>query len=1026
MSNQFDHTDDNDQAPKSKKKRRRKKNPVVQILKIVLILGIIVGLLGTIAVMGYSALVLKDVETIDASSINTLLGENSVIYDDKGNILETIQYDGYRKIVKYGDISQNVVNAYVAVEDKTFWEHEGFNYVRLIGSVWEGVTKGEKIRGTSTITQQLARNLYLAEIKSVRSLDRKIKEAYYANQLEKQLDKEQIMEAYLNTIYLGSGMYGIEAAAQKYFSKSAKDLDIVEAAMIVGGTSNPLTFAPLRTIKKADVTADDFIVDDSSETTTTIFNKGSEKRFKTVIMLIHANGVITDSEYEEYKNIDLKTKIKVGKLQKAEVTTYFGDMVKSDVIDALSEKYNISKEEAENFLFTKGLQIHSTLDFEIQKKLESAYNNIEKNKYLPKVKIRYDKNRNIVAENGTILLYNHKNLVTADEKLFIPKSDYEMNKNGDLVLYKGKRFHFYPNYDNEQLSNIQIVIKNSHKNTEGGNLAYVYAFTGHELAVGSEFKSFDESKNVIISRQFMEANPEVFTFDANNNILVGKDHYAIASKGVVQPQSAMVIMDYRTGQIKALIGGINVQGQKIYNRAINPRQPGSSIKPLAAYLPGIDTKKITAGTVFDDAPTYYGPGKARWPFNWYEDSGSKYWGLMTIREAVEWSNNVIAAKVVKTIGVDTSISYLKKLGISTIVDKGEQNDANLAAMSLGGMTKGITPLDITSAYGTIANGGVRMTPTTFTKVTDKNGKVLIEFQPEGTPVVDKRSAYIMTDIMRGGATHGIAATAAIRGGNTGIPVSGKTGTTSNQMDAWFVGYTPYYVGATWFGNDWNMPLNEGSKIAAKFWKQVMTDVHKGLPNKSFDAPEGISRVAIDTKSGKLPSALSKSDPRGTVKTEMFIPGTEPNGADDVHVSVKICKDSGKLATPNCPAASVTTKVMIQRKEPYDPAANQNIVLKDSQYDAPSAECDIHSGEVIDVGPGDPAAEQSGKQYIIPNGDGSYTVVSPFNVELNDGRAMTLPKGTQILSDMTISLPDGTILLSTDLTNNPNIQVLLGN
>jgi len=300
----------------------------LQVIKILFVLCLVLGILGTGGVYFFVKSVLTDVPPIDPSKIDDLLGENSIILDSEGRVLEQIQNDGLRTIVRYNEMSPNLINAFIAVEDKTFKEHNGFNYVRLVGAVWESVSGKGRISGTSTITQQLARNLYLEEVRSERSIDRKIKEAYYAVELESHLTKEQIIEAYLNKIYLGSGSNGVEAAAQTFFSKEASELDLVESAMLAGIPKAPSIYSPMRTKKKVDVEADDYILDDSDELYTIVYNPKTEERYKISILLMYNNGYISDAEYQEAKNTDLKTKLHPQRMANTEITTYFADMVK--------------------------------------------------------------------------------------------------------------------------------------------------------------------------------------------------------------------------------------------------------------------------------------------------------------------------------------------------------------------------------------------------------------------------------------------------------------------------------------------------------------------------------------------------------------------------------------------------------------------------------------------------------------------------------------------------------------------------
>ena len=1003
------------------RKPRKKKNIWLNILKWIALVMISVGLVGGVGGFVYVQSVIAQSPPIDPSTITEGLNENSVILDANGKVLETLQNDGVRKIVKYDEMSQNLIHAYISVEDKTFWDHNGFNVVRLVGSVWQSFTKGDRIKGTSTITQQLARNIYLVETKSVRNLERKIKEANYAIQIEKHLTKEQIIEAYLNTIYLGAGANGVEAAAQAYFSKEAKDLDLVESAMLAGIPANPLYYSPMRTKEKIDVTPEDVILDDSDELYTIVYNKGCEKRYNIAIKLMYDNGAITKEEYENAKNTDLVAKLKPSKPTSSDIASYFADMVKEDVAEALMQKYDYTKNEAISMLYSKGLTIHSTADYNMQKSLESAYQ--EQTKNMPKITLTFDGNGNVVSKDGQILLYRYENIVNNDSEFVIPSSDFKKDDSGNLTLLKGKRLNFYPKYQDNKLVNIQIAIKPAYKGSDLAdkgirasgtkNISNFNTYSGKDIIVPKEFKSFDDSKNVVISSDFLDKNSDFFRISSKGSLLVKKDGFSFAQKGIVQPQSATVVIDYHTGALKAIVGGRNVQGQKIYNRAVNPRQPGSSIKPLSVYLPAIDTKEFTAASVMDDVPTFLGPDNTRWPFNWYEGS-TKYWGLQTLRESMEWSINVNAVKIAKAIGLDTSISYLKKLGITSVIEDGPNNDKNLSAMGLGGMTKGISPVEMASAYGAIANNGEKNTTITFTTVEDRNGQVILENAPETTRVATPEGSYITLDMMRSTVTRGLAKTASLYPGNTKIPIAGKTGTTSNKMDAWFVGVSPYYSASVWFGNDINIPLDQGSKVSAQFWQVVMKKLHSGLADKDFVNPGNLTTLAIDTKSGLLPSSLSKSDSRGTVKTELFIPGTEPTTTDDVHVAIKICKESNRLVSSNCPDSSITTRVFVKRKT--DVTNPEGLSIRDWSYEAPTATCTIHTA----------APKVTYKnQYIVLNTDGTYKIIASFAIELIDGTLLDLPVGTVIQVDKSFLLPDGSSIMPYDINNYPDLEKLIG-
>ncbi|SKC91513.1 penicillin-binding protein 1A [Maledivibacter halophilus] len=968
----------NRRSNKSKKseKKAKKKNRIVLFFQVAFLIAIVLGFVGLGVTAGIVKAALKDVQPVDPSRIPSRLDENSVIYDSNGNILEKIQSDGLRTVVKYEDIDEDLKNAFLATEDRTFFDHKGFNFKRLVGAAIEGLKTRSMPKGTSTITQQLARNIYLAEIKSEKTLTRKIKEAYYAIQIENALLKEQIFEAYLNTIYLGSGAKGVQAAAQTYFSKDAKDLDLVESALIAGITSSPLKNAPITTIRKDKVTEEHYILDDSSEMYTIVFNNSCIDRYKAVLSFMKTEGYITEAQYEEAKNVDLKTKLKPGKLKNTDISSFFTDMVKDEVIDSLMAEMDITREEATNMLYTQGLNIYSTLDLDMQTKLENIYVN---NKNFPLLSLRKDGAGNVKGTTGSIILYKKENIITNDNNLKLFKNEFKYNDNGDLVLLKNRKLDFIPIKEDEKLISIQIKLSDTYAVNDAKEM---FIYKGGSVKIPSQFKSFDNQKNLVINSEFLNSNPEFFKKDGEGNLLVSNENYSISSKGTVQPQSSTVIIDYRTGAVKALIGGRNITGQKQYNRALSPRQPGSTIKPIAIYTPALDNG-WTAASIIDDIPHYDAKGR-RWPKNWYNHQEYPYRGLMTLRYAVQWSTNVPSVIVSERIGVSTSIEYLKKMGITSLVESGPRTDTNSAAMALGGMTRGISPLELTAAFGSLANNGVHIKPYSFTKITDRNGNIIIDNKQQKNLVVNPQVAFLITDIMRSGVEEqGVATRARLK---QNIPVAGKTGTTSDKIDAWFVGYTPYYVAGVWIGNDLQTPLPNGSILGAQLWKKIMDEIHEGLPNKNFERPDGIITKMIDTKSGKLATDLSKE--AGDVRNEYFIKGTEPTEYDDVHVKAVVCSESGKLATSYCPDESIGSQIFIRRPVPYNPEEHGGIVPRD--YGEPPTEyCDIHTSNY--------------NNNNIPSIDDLPlgTIVLPNGTKI-------LPDGSKLLIDGTIVYPDGTI------------------
>lgn len=910
----------------SKKKKKKKKISIMKILILVILLTtfIVTGALG-----GWVYAIVKSTDPVDFSKMYTLLDENSFIYDNEGKIIEKVESEGLRTIVKYNEIPENLKNAFIAIEDQDFMTHKGINPKRIVKALWEDIKAREAVQGASTITQQLVKNLYLSNEKKI---ERKVKEAYYAIQMERKLQKTEILEAYLNTIYLGGGAKGVQGAAYTYFSKDISELDLAECALLAGITKNPSKYSPLKTLKKESVDPNKhFIIDDSDEIYTIVFDERYKPRQQLVLKIMKNENAITEEEYNQAMNEDIKTHLKPGKKQIYGISSFFTDKVKNDVIKALMQELDITEEKAQNMIFNQGLRIYSTIDLNMQKIVEAAY---EDSKNFPGLRAKKDKYANILAKGTrSILLYKYTNIINNNDQLVLPKNNYQYDTMGNLILFKGKRLNFTPLYDNGEIKSIQISVKDSYKENEQKE---ILMFKGNSVKIPSTYKKYDEKKNVIVSKEFLDSNPQFFSKDSNGNLLISKDNYYISKKGVVQPQSSMVIMDQYTGEIKALVGGREVKGQKLYNRAIQPRQPGSSIKPIAVYAPAIDNG-YTQASVIDDVPHYDGKGR-RWPKNW----NHKYLGLSTFRQGLQMSMNVVAVKIAEQIGIQTSVDYLKKMGITSIKESGSYNDMNVSAMALGGMTRGISPLEMTAAYSALANEGIYIKPKSFTKVTDRDGNIVLENQSYKNFVVSPEVAYIMTDMLKAVVKSGTAHRATLN--NPNIPVAGKTGTTSDNYDAWFVGYTPYYAGAVWMGNDVHIELNGSmaSKAKLNLWKKVMDQIHKDLPAKKFVKPKNIVSVAIDSESGKRATDLSRRDPRNTVSNYYFVKGTEPKEFDDVHVELEVDTTTNKLATPYCPPTLVEKRVFTKRPIPYDPAQNGGIVPTDYIYEAPTEYCPDHN------------------------------------------------------------------------------------
>ena len=924
----------------NKKKKRKGKITASKILKITLVSLLIIGILAGGAMAGAVLSIVKDAPEIDPSNITSSLAQTSSILDIDGNLIEKIQAPEFRTVVSLKKMPKHLMDAFISIEDERFEEHIGVDPLGIMAAIIGNLKTGS-LRGASTITQQLAGGLYLN--RNEVSLTRKITEAYLALKMERVLTKDQILEAYLNRSNFGQNAYGVQEAARTYFSKDVSDLTVAESALIAGIVKGPQIYQPYMRVKPENFDSNEQYevgqVDILGEKYILVFNEKSVDRQRIVLGKMLELGKINESEYNKALKQDIKTSLKPEKNKNTDITSYFTDYVKTSVIKALVDKLGYTRDKAEEMLFSGGLKIYTTIDVDMQKQLEDVYNNFTEiligNTSNIKGPILVDwklnKAGNVLDDKNNIIFYSKNNLLTEDYDLIIESGTYQL-ENGDLAIKNNKMTAYSKHIDIGDYFTIDDR-KNLVTHTVGS------------IVIPEGQFSIKDDKSIVISKAYLEKNQDFYKID-NDNLLINSKYFFIAKDGIVQPQSASVVLDYRTGYIKAIVGGRDVEGQRILNRATDSaRQPGSAIKPVAVYLPALDNG-YTAASSIDDIPFYNGKG-ALWPKNWY----TGYRGIHTLRKSVEQSVNVNSVKTLQNIGTNTSMAFLEKMGIinsqnpdrDNFVTKNENpstNDENLSALGLGGMTKGLSPLELTAAYGAIANNGVFVEPIAFTKIIDKNGSVLLDNTPKETIVVSPQIAYIMGDILRTTVSNGLAGRAKL----SNMVVAGKTGTTNEQADIWFVGFTPYYVSSVWIGNDSpKITISKGSSTAASLWKHINTKIHENLESKnSFDKPDGIVTASICTQSGLLATELCAQDPRGVIKTEIFAPGTVPKKSCDMHVALEVDINTGKIANEYCPDDEVQTKVFIQRTPPYNPSEHNGIVPSDFQYNAPTQICDEHN------------------------------------------------------------------------------------
>ena len=480
--------------------------------------------------------------------------------------------------------------------------------------------------------------------------------------------------------------------------------------------------------------------------------------------------------------------------------------------------------------------------------------------------------------------------------------DQSLQKICDDVINNDK---YYQKNTKSYLS-YQLKVKKSDGKTELYTEGDVIAFinNAHKKRISFYFKNRKKAEKYI--KLFKKKN-----LDKHDKILSERINL------IKQPQASFVLMEQSTGKVRAIVGG---RGEKTANRTLNrasssKRQPGSTFKVLSTYLPALDTSGFTLANVMDDAPYKY-PGTNKRVKDW---DSSGYKGLTSLRQGIVDSVNIVTVKTFQKVTPQTGFDYLLNLGFTTLVDRRETSDGQIYSdiqlpTALGGLTDGVTNVELTAAYAAIANGGTYIKPVYYTKIVDSKGNVLLQNSKSGKKVMKNTTAWLLTDAMKDVIKRGTGKKAAFK--KIKMTQAGKTGTTSDNTDFWFEGYTPYYTAGIWLGYDSMFTQMSGS--ASKImWRDIMEKVHKvkKLKNKNFKKPEDIITRKICKKCGKLAvyglcdRALDGND----IKTEYFARGTQPKESCDCHVKYTFSNSTGNMAETGA-SASTNDKVYLNKDE----------------------------------------------------------------------------------------------------------------
>lgn len=704
----------------------------------------------------------------------------SRVYSQEGELIG--EYYTERRIgIPLNKVSPLLIKAFLAAEDARFFEHHGMDIRGILRAIVKNVLAGGYVQGGSTITQQLARSLFLSKEKTI---GRKVKELILAYILDSKFSKEEILQLYLNHIYLGNGAYGIEMASQDYFGKSINQLNLAECALLAGLPKAPSLYNPFKSPGRARV------------------------RRSYVLNRMLELGYITEEEYKKAEQTPLPRENK--RLKNLQYNSHLSEYIRQKLI----EKYGEEK------VLKGGLTIFTSINAAFQRR---AYEAIDR---------------------GLRELDKRQGFRGAIEKIEVEKID-NFTKNG-------------PQYPED-------VDINSY--TKGVVIALDLKKKRYHLKVG-KFDAYLPFANLLWAST--KVSPEKLLspgYVVNVKILsFAKNEMTLSLEQDPLVEGALLSIDPNTGFIKAMIGGHNfIKSQ--FNRAIQAkRQPGSSFKPFI-YGAALE-RGYTPVSIIKDEPISYDRGIKEWkPKNF----DGKYYGPTTLRHALAKSRNIVTIKLLEAIGTQNAIDFARRAGIES------QLDSNLA-LALGASS--VSLYEMVRAFTTFASMGKRYEPQVILKVVDSAGNIIEENEPKSEEVINPAACYVLTSMLKSVVESGTATAARV----LGRPIAGKTGTTNDYVDAWFIGYSPNLVTGVWVGFDQIKSLGSletGARAALPIWIDYSLLAENSYPPSDFLLPEGVSIVKVDQQTGLVASDYSKG-----FRFEYFVQGTEPKEAFDPTIHLK--------------------------------------------------------------------------------------------------------------------------------------------
>lgn len=771
-------------------------------MKIVLV-SLAVCLVSTIGLYFYFTRDLPPLDSLQDYNPNLV----TKVWSNDGRLIGEF-YIERRVVVPIDKMPKHLIKAFLAAEDSKFFEHEGISYSSIFRALYKNLLAGKVVQGGSTITQQVAKSFFLTP---ERKLSRKVREAVMAYRIEKNLNKDEILNLYLNQIYFGNGNYGIQTAADAYFGKDVEDLDIAESALLAGLPKAPSKYSPFANFPLSK-RRQEFIID-----------RMVEEKFI--------------SREEGDRAIKEELVIRPGTPDSLWVGPYFTEHVRRYIED----KYGT------DILYRRGLDVYTTLDVNMQRAANEAVTEGLR---------EYDRRRGYRGPLET--------LKTPEEiEAFRAESDKSLSGH---ALTPGTAYRGVVTALDAKKSSLSVDIGSLHGSVESRDLEWTRLYNPTRDPDGG---TRVELKKIFHPGDVVEVEVKDFP-DKKSGV------YPL--KVVQEPaaQASLLAVEPETGYIRAMVGGADF-GKSQFNRTVQAlRQPGSSFKPII-YTAALD-RDYTPATIVIDSPIVFeenndevrAPSKPigadggqsaedeqKWRPRNYDE---QFKGPTTVREALTKSRNIITIKILKDIGLDHAIKYARMLGVKSPLAR----DLSLALGS-----SAVTLQEMTTVFATFDNMGVRTEPMFITKITDRDGKVLEENKPFTTTVLSPQTAYLITSLLQGVVERGTG----IRAKALGRPAAGKTGTTNNLNDAWFIGYVPGLTAGAWLGYDDEKPLGHketGSRAALPIWLKFMQKSLSETPARGFTAPDGLEFTKIDPKNGLLAGPATE-DP----VFEVFKEGTAP-------------------------------------------------------------------------------------------------------------------------------------------------------